>query len=145
MVTTALSKVMTKIFGSRNERLIKTYRRRVEAINSMEPTVRKMTDGQMRARAGVLAQQLGSGEVKDADVLPEAFAIMREAMDRQIGLHNVFNPQFEFDSNVFPTQQLKDLYTDIKFKAMQSGEHGWRTESIPVEMYEAIRAAVTED
>src|SRR4051812_41397490 len=122
MVTTALSKVMTKIFGSRNERLIKTYRRRVEAINAQEPTIRKMTDGQMRARAGVLAQQLANGEVKDADVLPEAFAIMREAMDRQIGLRNVFNPQLEFDPGILPTAELRDLYTDIKFKAMQSGE-----------------------
>ncbi len=48
-----------------------------------------------------------------------------------------------FDREKLPTQGLKDLYTDIKFKCV--GEHDWRFVEIPVEMYEAIRAVVPED
>ena len=117
MVTATLSKVMTKIFGSRNERLIKTYRRRVEAINALERSVRKLSDQELKDRAQVLSQKLAAAELKDAEVLPEGFAIMREAMDRQIGLRNAFNPELNFDRELLPTQELKDLYTDIKFRA----------------------------
>ena len=145
MVTATLSKVMTKIFGSRNERLIKTYRRRVEAINALERSVRKLSDQELKDRAQVLSQKLAAAELKDAEVLPEGFAIMREAMDRQIGLRNAFNPELNFDRELLPTQELKDLYTDIKFRAMQAGEHGWRLEPIPLEMYDAIRSVVPED
>ncbi len=144
MVTAAISKMMTKVFGSRNERLIKGYRRRVELINSLEPNVRKLTDAQMRERARELAAQLRKGERSDADALPEGFALMRESMDRNIGLRNVFNPAINFDREKLPTQALKDMYTDIKFKAA-AGEHEWRFVEIPVEMFEAIRAVVPED
>ncbi len=62
MVTAAISKAMTKIFGSRNERLIKTYRRRVELINSLEGNVRKMTDAQMKRAGGrVVCEAFGRG------------------------------------------------------------------------------------
>src|SRR5689334_14925226 len=111
MVTTALSKVMTKIFGSRNERLIKTYRKRVEAINSFEPAIRQLTDAQLKARTQELTHLLATNKTTDLEVLPEAFAIMREAMDRQIGLRNAFNPAMNFDREKLPTQELKDLYT----------------------------------
>ncbi len=143
MVTTSINKFMTKIFGSRNERLIKAYRRRVLAINELESSIRKLTDLQMRERAKELSKKLEEKAVTDMEVLPEAFAIMREAMDRQIGLRNAFNPRMEFDRELLPTQELKDLYTDIKFKCV--GEHDWRFIEIPLQMYEAIRAVVPQD
>jgi preprotein translocase subunit SecA len=134
---------MTSIFGSRNERMIKAYRRRVAQINAMEPEIRKLTDAQMKARAAELTKKLENKEVTDIEVLPEAFALMRESMDRNIGLRNAFNPAMNFDPNLLPTQALKDLYTDIKFKNV--GEHDWRFCEIPLEMYEAIRAVIPED
>ena len=143
MVTHAISKVMTRIFGSRNERLIKTYRKRVMQINDLEPKIRQMTDAQMKERTQELMLKLERKEVMDLDVLPEAFALMRESMDRNIGLRNAFNPQLNFDREILPTQALKDLYTDIKFKC--AGEHDWRFVEVPLEMYEAIRAVVPAD
>jgi preprotein translocase subunit SecA len=143
MVTTTINKVMTSIFGSRNERMIKNYRRRVAVVNSFEPAIRKLTDAQMKDRANELAAKLRKAEATDLDVLPEAFALMRESMDRQIGLRNAFNPEMNFDRETLPTQELKDLYTDIKFKCV--GEHDWRFVEIPVEMYDAIRGVVPED
>ncbi len=145
MVTTAISKFMTKIFGSRNERLIKTYKKRVLQINGLEGDIRKMSDAEMKARARQLEDKLEKKEATDLEVLPEAFAIMRESMDRQIGLRNAFDPAMKFDREKLPNQQMKDLYTDIAFKAVQSGEHGWRFAEIPVEMYNAIREVVPED
>jgi preprotein translocase subunit SecA len=143
MVMTSLNKFMTSIFGSRNERLIKSYRKRVAAINGFEPSVRLMTDAQMKARTSELLKQFENNEVTDAQVLPEAFALMRESMDRNIGLRNAFNPAMNFDSNLLPTQELRDLYTDIRFRNV--GEHDWRFCEIPVEMYDAIRAVVEPD
>ena len=76
MVTTTLNKFMTSIFGSRNERLIKAYRKRVAAINAFEAEIREKSDAELRARAGELAKKLENKKVTDADVLPEAFAII---------------------------------------------------------------------
>src|ERR1035437_10724149 len=124
MVTAAISKALTKIFGSRNERLVKAYRRRVELINTFEAAKRTQTDAELKARALELGAKLRKGEAKDTEIMPEAFAIMREAMDRNIGLRNAFNPANNFDRESLPTQELKDLYTDIKFKCV--GGHDWR-------------------
>jgi preprotein translocase subunit SecA len=136
---------MTKIFGSRNDRLIKVYRKRVIAINELEPQIRKLSDAEMKARTRTLEDRLEARELTDLDALPEAFAIMREAMDRQIGLRNAFDPAMKFDRNQFADPKMRDLYTDLAFKAAQEGEHGWRFLEIPVEMYNAIREVVPED
>ncbi len=148
MVAASFNKVMTSLFGSRNERLIKSYRRRVNAINALEPSIRQRSDAELKARTQELTAKFRDGEyngtpVSEAEVLPEAFAIMRETMDRQIGLRNAFNPESGFNPEVLPTQELKDLYTDIKFKCV--GEHDWRFVEIPLAMYDAIRAVVPED
>ncbi len=143
MVTTHINKFLTRIFGSRNERLIKTYRRRVEQVNSFEPALRQMSDAELKARSDELAAKLQKNEVTDTDTLPEAFAIMREAMDRNIGLRSAFDPAMNFDREILPSQELKDLYTDIRFKCV--GEHDWRFVEIPVKMYDALREVVPED
>ena len=79
MVTEFLNKSMTKIFGSRNGRLIKAYRQRVEAINAFEPAMRALSDAQMRAKAEELRKRMAAGET-DLALLPEAFALMRQGM-----------------------------------------------------------------
>ena len=142
MVTSFINKTMTKIFGSRNERLIKTYRKRVEAINALEPEIAKLTDPQMRQRSLDLKGKLARKELTDLDALPEAFALMRESMDRNIGLRNVFNPALKFDPAILP-KDMQDLWTDVKFKCI--GEHDWLFVEIPPELYAAIRKVVPED
>ena len=93
----SVGKILTKVFGSRNERLLKRYRRIVDAVNQLEPKVRAMTDDELRARTAELRAGLTPRPGKPAtlafeDVMPEAFAIIRESMDRHIGIREIFNP-----------------------------------------------------
>ena len=77
----SLGKVFRKIFGSRNERLLKRYHRIVDLVNELELKIQPMTDAQLRARTQELRQGLMSRKLTTAEVLPEAFAIIRESMD----------------------------------------------------------------
>jgi preprotein translocase subunit SecA len=140
MVTNIINRSLAKVFGSRNDRLIKAYRERVVAINALEPAVRKLTDIQLRAKTGELRQRLANGEA-DTAVLPEAFAIMREAMDRHIGLRNVLDPKRNFNPELLsPAGQ--ELFKQTRGKCAK--ESDWRFVEMPPELYEAIRAAVPE-
>lgn len=142
MVTTYINKALTSIFGSRNERLIKSYRKQVEAINALEPEIRKLSDAQMKDRAESLKKRLADKPGDDLLVLPEAFAIMREAMDRQIGLRTALNPAMKFDPKLLPAE-AQELFLNCSFKCV--GEHDWRFVEIPLELYNAIRAVVPAD
>jgi preprotein translocase subunit SecA len=72
---------LTKIFGSRNDRLLKTYRKTVVRINGLEAQFEKLSDDELRAQTGAFKQRLANGETLDA-ILPEAFAVVREASKR---------------------------------------------------------------
>src|SRR3954468_14298639 len=100
-MSAAVQKVLTTIFGSRNERLLKRYRRIVEQVNALEPEMQKKTDAELRARTAELREAVRGGRIKIADVLAEAFAIVRESMDRNIGIREMFNPDQHFDPDQF--------------------------------------------
>ena len=72
---------LTKIFGSRNKRLLKQYGRSVRAINALEPRFEKMSDAELQAMTPALQERVAKGEKLD-DLLPEAFAVCREASKR---------------------------------------------------------------
>ncbi|HEV3425978.1 MAG TPA: preprotein translocase subunit SecA [Paraburkholderia sp.] len=72
---------LQKIFGSRNQRLVKQYQKTVTAINALEPQIEQLTDDQLRAKTGEFRQRVASGESLDK-LLPEAFAVCREASKR---------------------------------------------------------------
>ncbi|GBG15502.1 preprotein translocase subunit SecA [Novimethylophilus kurashikiensis] len=76
-----LSNLVKKIFGSRNERLIKQYSRTVAQINALEPAMQALTDEQLRGKTEEFKQRYQNGETLD-DLLPEAFAVVREAGKR---------------------------------------------------------------
>ncbi|MFZ5519840.1 MAG: preprotein translocase subunit SecA [Pseudomonadota bacterium] len=76
-----LPSLLKSIFGSRNERLLKQYRRVVEQINAMEPALEELSDEQLRAKTDEFKARLGQGSKLD-DLLPEAFAVVREASKR---------------------------------------------------------------
>src|SRR3990167_880388 len=76
-----LPKLLTSIFGSRNERLLKEYRRTVAKINALEPTFEPLSDEQLRAKTDEFKQRIAAGESLDA-ILPEAFAVVREGSKR---------------------------------------------------------------
>jgi preprotein translocase subunit SecA len=83
MITTLLK----KIFGSRNDRLIKRYMHAVRAINALEPQVEALSDAQLRAKTDEFKQRLANGEALD-DLLPEAFAVVREAGKRTLNMRH---------------------------------------------------------
>jgi preprotein translocase subunit SecA len=72
---------LTKIFGSRNDRLIKQYRKTVDRINAMEPALESLSDEQLRAKTQEFKDRLTAGETLDS-ILPEAFAVVREGSKR---------------------------------------------------------------
>ena len=73
-----------KLFGSSNERRIKAYRPRVDAINALEPELEKLSDDALRARTDEFRKQLADGKTLD-DILVPAFATVREAAKRTLG------------------------------------------------------------
>jgi len=82
-----LSTVFKKIFGSRNERLIKQYTQVVYTINALEEATRALSDEQLRARTEEFKQRYQSGESLDK-LLPEAFAVVREGGRRVLGMRH---------------------------------------------------------
>jgi preprotein translocase subunit SecA len=78
---------ITSLFGSRNQRLVNGYSKLVARTNALESTVQALSDTQLRARTAELRDQLKSGQSVD-DLLPEAFAAVREASRRTLGLRH---------------------------------------------------------
>ncbi|MFM0205240.1 preprotein translocase subunit SecA [Paraburkholderia fungorum] len=78
---------LQKIFGSRNQRLVKQYQKTVTAINALEPQIEQLTDDQLRAKTGEFRQRVASGEALDK-LLPEAFAVCREASKRVLKMRH---------------------------------------------------------
>ena len=74
-----------KIFGSSNDRLVKSFRPKVEAINALEAEIAALTDDQLRARTDMFRQQLADGAATIEDLLVPAFATVREAAKRALG------------------------------------------------------------
>lgn len=72
---------LTKLFGSRNDRLLKQYRKTVERINALESQFESLGDDELKAKTESFRQRLAAGETLDA-LLPEAFAVVREAGKR---------------------------------------------------------------
>ena len=82
-----ISGILTKIFGSRNERLLKTYQRNVERINALEPQIHGLSDEALRAKTDEFKGRVAAGEPVEA-LLPEAFAVVREAATRTLGMRH---------------------------------------------------------
>jgi preprotein translocase subunit SecA len=78
---------LQKIFGSRNQRLVKQYQKTVAAINALEPQIEQLTEDQLRAKTGEFRQRVASGESLDK-LLPEAFAVCREASKRVLKMRH---------------------------------------------------------
>ncbi len=74
-----------KIFGSSNDRLIKSFRPKIDAINALEPEIAALTDEQLRARTDMFRKQLADGEATLDELLVPAFATVREAAKRALG------------------------------------------------------------
>jgi preprotein translocase subunit SecA len=79
-----LGKALTKVFGSKNDRIIKQLRKTVNSINDFEASIEPLSDEEIAAKAVEFRQRLEEGETLD-QLLPEAFAVVREAAKRVLG------------------------------------------------------------
>ena len=88
-----LQSLFKKVFGSRNERLVKQYLQKVKAINALEPAMEQLSDAELAGKTAEFKSRLGQagtdkvGESLDK-LLPEAFAVVREASRRVLGMRH---------------------------------------------------------
>ncbi len=82
-----LIKLLTKVFGSRNDRTLRRMRKVVDLINRMEPEIQKLTDEQLQAKTSEFRERLAKGEVLE-NLIPEAFAVVRESSKRVFGMRH---------------------------------------------------------
>ncbi|RRN58802.1 preprotein translocase subunit SecA [Pseudoxanthomonas sp. SGNA-20] len=82
-----INKLLTRVFGSRNERLLRQLDRIVARINALEPEMQKLSDDQLKAKTPEFQQRIANGEPLDK-ILPEAFAVCREASSRVLGMRH---------------------------------------------------------
>ena len=82
-----ISTILTRIFGSRNERLLKEYRAVVRQVNALEPAVAALDDEALSGKTAELKARVAGGATLD-EVLPEAFAVVREAGKRTLGMRH---------------------------------------------------------
>jgi len=82
-----ISNLLTRIFGSRNERLLKQYGQTVRQINALEPSIAALSDEELTAKTAAFKERVAAGETLDA-LLPEAFAVVREASKRVLQMRH---------------------------------------------------------
>ena len=81
------SSILRKVFGSRNDRLLKKLRKNVDAINALEAEFEKLSDEALKAKTDEFKARIEKGETLD-DILVEAFATVREASKRVYGMRH---------------------------------------------------------
>src|SRR3990167_11108423 len=79
-----IAKILAKLFGTATERKLKQYHSRVERINALEPDIMALSDEQLSHKTIEFRERLAQGATLD-DLLPEAFAVVREAAQRKLG------------------------------------------------------------
>jgi preprotein translocase subunit SecA len=112
--------LLTKVFGSRNQRLLKSYERNVGRINALEPQTSALTDVQLVAKTDELKRRYAAGETLE-ELLPEAFAVVREAAKRSLGMRH-------FDVQLIGGMVLHDG----KIAEMRTGEGKTLTATLAV-------------
>ncbi|MBN8504825.1 MAG: preprotein translocase subunit SecA [Burkholderiales bacterium] len=115
-----LPSFLTRLFGSRNERLLRQYRRKVAAINALEGRYEAMDDEQLRDQTRLLKERSAAGESVDA-LLPEAFAVVREGSKRALKMRH-------FDVQLIGGMVLNDG----KIAEMRTGEGKTLMATLPV-------------
>ena len=112
--------LLTKVFGSRNQRLLKSYQRNVERINALETPTSALTDAQLVEKTGELKGRFAGGETLE-QLLPEAFAVVREAAKRSLAMRH-------FDVQLIGGMVLHDG----KIAEMRTGEGKTLTATLAV-------------
>ncbi|MBT9612112.1 MAG: preprotein translocase subunit SecA [Burkholderiales bacterium] len=105
-----MSGLLKKVFGSRNERLVKQYAQTAKTINALEPQMQALSDQELAAKTPEFKQRIANGEALDS-LLPEAFAVVREAGKRVLDMRH-------FDVQLIGGMALHDG----KISEMRTGE-----------------------
>jgi preprotein translocase subunit SecA len=87
MAFSRINKILLKIFGSRNERLIKAYSVIAQQAGKFEKQIQKLDDEALKAKTADFKGRLESG-TKPEDILPETFAVVREAAQRNVQMRH---------------------------------------------------------
>ena len=114
-----ISRVLTAVFGSSNDRTLKRLRKTVAKINKLEPAFEQLSDEQLKAKTAEFKERLANGETLQA-ILPEAFATVREASKRVMGMRH-------FDVQLIGGMVL----TDRNIAEMRTGEGKTLTATLP--------------
>ena len=132
--------IFTKLFGTPHERYNKKLTPNVEAIVALEPVLRALHDDELSAKTLEFRQRLEAGTALD-DLLPEAFAVVREAADRRLGILNVLDPKHSFDLS-----RLAGSHQKLVLDAREKLEAGTDIVDIhmPADFYDAVRALYPE-
>jgi len=112
-------KLLTKMFGSRNDRLLKQMGKEVEKINALEPILEVLSDEELKAKTTEFKERLANKETLE-QILPEAFAVVREASKRVFGMRH-------FDVQMIGGMVLNDG----KIAEMRTGEGKTLTATLP--------------
>ena len=153
-IVESVSNKFKKVFGSRNERVVKSYAKRAEIIDTLSPEFRKLTDRQLRERTDELRRRSADGAAPD-EWMNEALAVMRESLDRNIGMRSIFNPEHR---DRFPVDRLTDAERKLYDQVLEEMETAEPVEEIghvgpvpahlevevPVALYEAVRRIYPE-
>ncbi len=115
-----VTSLLKKVFGSRNDRLLKQYRKRVVAINALESSISGLSDQDLQAKTVEFKSRLAAGATLD-DLLPEAFAVVREGSKRALGMRH-------FDVQMIGGMVLHDG----KIAEMRTGEGKTLTATLAV-------------
>ena len=119
-----LIKMLTKVFGSRNDRTLRRMRKVVNIINGMEPAMEKLSDDELKAKTAEFRARLEKGETLES-LIPEAFAVVREASKRVFGMRH-------FDVKI-------KTNVDFYVKVPESAENWLKFEKPAVEFDRGIR------
>lgn len=112
--------LLTKIFGSRNDRLLKNYRKLADAVTQLESAIQALDDDELRGKTQTFKERLAAGETLDA-LMPEAFAVVREASKRVMKMRH-------FDVQMVGGAALHEG----KVAEMRTGEGKTLTATLPV-------------
>ena len=112
--------ILTKIFGSRNDRLLKQYRNVLAKVNALEAQFEKLSDDGLREKTQEFKERVAKGETLDA-ILPEAFAVVREGSKRVMKMRH-------FDVQILGGMSLHNG----KISEMRTGEGKTLTATLPV-------------
>ncbi|MBM4108952.1 MAG: preprotein translocase subunit SecA [Phycisphaerae bacterium] len=148
--------ILNKIIGTRNERFVKMYTTRTRQMNDLDAKYRSAGDAELRVRIKEFRERYDAGEKID-QIMVEAFAVAREAMDRAVGIRQTLNPARNFDASRLP-EPMRALHAQLRaqadalppaeptgpYQGCAQAQPGWMQVEIPPEYYEAVRELYPE-